>query len=539
MHKTAHVSIFLIISTLLLGMAIFAREVGLDPNPGWGKGRIALLFIALLVALIPWLLRRRSAAEQPARTDLFVFPVLLLVIGIYFWFTSVSHDLTSRYYYLLATSFRSGELSLPLNPDPALLELPNPYDPAARQGIKVPQDVSLYKGKFYLYWGPAPAFLLAVAGPLLPGKIGEVYILFISICGIFLSQYLLIMYLWQRFFPQIPRWMFVLSIAFAGLANPALWLLCQPKLYEAAIAAAQFFFISGLACAVFALSRKPVSNGGLAVAGTLWALAVGTRLVMVFAVFFMTLMMIYWIFRINRPSLLKFAGGLVPLGVPLFIGAAGLAWYNWARFGSIAETGFTYQLAGPYLQKHLNELFLPGYIFQNLYNYVLNPFAVKASFPFLYPVRGIIKPIFGWQLPPFYVAQAVTGILCAVPFTVFAFVPIAASVRQFFRKNQATDASEESAGLSLPWITTSLLGSFAFPFLSLLAFFWAAMRYAEDFMPALLLLSILGFWHGYQVLSHTSGRGKMYTVLGLILAGLSILTGIFLALSIYSNNGLL
>jgi hypothetical protein len=248
-------------------------------------------------------------------------------------------------------------------------------------------------------------------------------------------------------------------------------------------------------------------------------------------------MMIYWIFKIQRPSFAKLVVGLIPLGVPLVLGAAALAWYNWARFGSISETGFTYQLAGPYLQQHLKELFLPGYIFQNLYNYLLNPFTVKPSFPFLYPARGVVKPILHWPLPPFYVAQAVTGILCAIPFTLFAVIPIA----RLLRKSQALEAGEKAAAPSLPWITTSLIGAFAFPFLSLLAFFWAAMRYAEDFMPALLLLSILGFWQGYrdQVLSPHSRKGKMYIVLGLILAGLSALIGTLLALSVYSSNGLL
>lgn len=541
MQKTASRSIFLIISILTLGTAIFAQEIGFDTSPGWGKGRIALLILGILIACAPWVIRKRAAdSAKPAETDLFVFPMLLIVIGIYFWFTSVSHELTSRYYSLLATSFRSGELSLQLNPDPALLQLANPYNPAAREGIKVPQDLSLYKGKFYLYWGPAPSLLLAIAEPFLPGKVGEVYILFAFVCGIFLSQFLLIMHLWQRFFRGIPKWMLVLCLGFAGLANPALWLLCQPKLYETAIAGAQFFFISGLVSAIFALDRRPASNVGLILAGALWALAVGTRLVMVFPVVFMTLVIIYWVFTRNRNSLIKFAGGLIPLGVPLFLGAVALCWYNWARFGSIFETGFTYQLAGPYLQKHLDELFLPVYVFQNLYNYVLNPFTLKASFPFLSPVRGVLKEIVPWQtLPPFYTVQAITGFLCAVPFTVFAGVPLALSIKELFRKNQVKDSVEDSATFSLPWITISLIGSFAFPFISLLAFFWAAMRYAEDFMPALLLLSIIGFWQGYQIINPDTKKGKTYAALGILLTLLSISIAVFLALSIYYTNGLL
>lgn len=541
MQKTASVSIFLIISILILGMTIFARELGLDANPGWGKGRIALLIVGLLVAALPWIAARRSGdSRSEGHTDLFTFPVLLGVIGLYLWFVSISHNSTSQYYSLLATSFRNGELALPLKPDPALLALPNPYDPIARQGIKVPMDLSLFNGKFYLYWGPAPSFLLAIAQPVLPGKLREVDLLFLFMCGIFLSQFLLIMNIWQRFFPAIPKWMLLLSIAFAGFANPALWLLAQPKIYEAAIAGAQFFFIAGFVAAALSLSRQPASRWGLALAGALWALAVATRSVAVFPVAFMTLMVVYLLFRIHGRSFVRFLGEILPLGLPLLLGAFGYAWYNWARFGSLMETGFTYQLAAHHLQAQMNQLFLPGYSFQNLYNYLLNPFTIRSSFPFLYPVRGITKEILPWHvLPGMYTAQAITGILPAAPFTAFAMVPIIALLKQLRRKGQARDPNRWDNPVSLNWIITGLLGSFALPFLSLLAFFWAAMRYAEDFMPALILLSIIGFWQGYQWLPRPSRQGKIYASLGSLLAGLSILTAILLALSIYYTSGLL
>ena len=540
MLRTARVSIFLVVGILILGMGVFARQFGLDPNPGWGKGRIALVILGLLIASVPWIANKRSPADKPLQSDLFTLPALLIVIGVYFWFITVSHDVTSNYYSLLATAFRNGELNLPLNPDPALLQLPNPYDPAAREGIKVPQDLSLYNGKFYLYWGPAPSALLALAQPFLPGRLAEVDLLFLFMCGIFLAQYLLIMHLCERFFPDIPKWVLFLSIFLAGFANPALWLLSQPKIYEAAIAGAQFFFIAGFACAVLALDRQPVSRLGLALAGGLWGLAVGTRSVAVFPVVFMTAMVVYRLFQIHRRSFLRFVGELLPLGLPLFAGALGFAWYNWIRFGSLLETGFTYQLAAPYLQQHMNELFLPDYIFQNIYNYLFNPFTIKQPFPFLYPIRGRIEEILPWQtLPELYTAQAVTGFLFAVPFLIFAIVPVALVVSQLFRKDQATVPDQNEQTLSLNWIVVSLLGSFLLPFLSLLAFFWAAMRYTEDFLPALVLLSILGFWQMYRRESQNANKGKIYATLGVVLAGWSILSAVLLALSIYYTSGLL
>ena len=465
-------------------------------------------------------------------------PALLAVIGIYLAFISISHEFTSSYYSLLATSFRNGELALPLKPDPALLKLPNPYDPAARQGLKVPVDLSLYNGKFYLYWGPAPSLLVAIFQSFLSIKVSEAELLFSFMCGIFLSQFLLIMNLREHFFPETPKWLVLLSIFFAGLANPALWLLSQPKIYEAAIAGAQFFFIAGFTSAVQSLGRQPFSRWGLAVAGVCWALAVGTRSVMAFPVGFMTFMVLYLLFKTYRLSFFRFVAEVIPLGLPLFIGALGFCWYNWARFGSFFETGFTYQLAAPYLQKHINELFLPSYIFQNLYNYLLNPFTIEQSFPFLYPIRGRIEAILPWpSLPELYTAQAITGLLCTTPFLVFASLPAARYVKELFRKYRAQNFSENPNTVSFHWITISLLGSFALPCISLLGFFWAAMRYVEDFMPSLTLLSIVGFWQGYQAFSQDSNKGKMYTAVGLILAGLSIVIGVLLALSIFSTRG--
>jgi hypothetical protein len=539
MQDRKKISVFLMVGILIVGAAVFSSELGLTST--WSKGRIALLIFGLLAALVPWIpLKRSETRAQLLQSDLFAFPVLLIVIAIYLWFMSISYGSTSNYYALLASSFRHGELSLPLRPDPALLALPNPYDPSAREGIKAPLDLSLYKGKFYLYWGAAPALLLAVLGPLFSGEISDGYLLFALVCGIFLLQSLLIINIWERFFPEIPKWIVVLSMFVAGLISPSLWLLSQPKIYETAIAGGQFFFIAGLSSVISALDRPSPSGWRLALAGIFWALAVGTRSVLVFPIAFMTLMVVYWFYRISDRSLSKLAIGLVPLGLPLVLGAIAFGWYNWARFGSIVETGFSYALAGPDLQRHLSELFSPVYLIQNLYNYLLNPFIVKQAFPLIYPVRGRIDEILPWQvLPEIYSAQAITGILWTAPFSLFAGISASILLKQFFKKNQMNYLGEDSKTISLHWITTGLLGSFLLSFLSLLAFFWTAMRYGEDFMPTLTLLGLIGFWHGYQSLSENPKKNKMLPILGITLAGISIIVGTLLALSNLIASGLL
>ncbi len=90
---------------------------------------------------------------------------LLFVLIIYVWFISIgpwrSRGHTSDYYSRLASSFLHGQLALEQKPDPALLALPNPYDHKARKNVPVLGDASLYKGKYYLYFGPFPGLALA------------------------------------------------------------------------------------------------------------------------------------------------------------------------------------------------------------------------------------------------------------------------------------------------------------------------------------------------------------------------------------------
>ena len=64
-----------------------------------------------------------------------------------------------RYYNLLADAFRAGQTSLLVTPSPELLALPNPYDPAQNAALRL-HDATLYRGRYYLYFGPTPALVL-------------------------------------------------------------------------------------------------------------------------------------------------------------------------------------------------------------------------------------------------------------------------------------------------------------------------------------------------------------------------------------------
>jgi len=483
---------------------------------------------------------RRFAVTKAQPIYLLTIFSSLMVLAVYVWLVScglwTKWPATTTYYDQLATSFSRGDLALETKPDPALLALPDPYDPSARTGIQAPTDISLYNGKFYLYFGPLPALLLMIARIFSPREIGDQYLVFIFVSGIFIFQSLLLFKIKEMFFSELSPWFVPAGILVSGLICPVGWVLSLPTVYNAAITGGEFFFMAGFYFAFRALDHPSISNWGLAAAGIFWVAALGSRITQILPIGFMTLMVAIWIVsKYRRPD--KFSRSipsLLALGLMLGIGLAGLAWYNWARFGSVFETGITYQLAGPFLQKYHQELFSPVYIVQNIYNYLLIPPKLKSAFPFLIPVYGNIKPILSFlPLPGIYYSQEITGYLFNAPFILFAIIP---AVSLFSNLRQSKNSPNEGDRSLFNWLVTGLLGSFLFGFAFFLVFFWVAMRYFTDFIPTLALLSIIGFWQLHIYNARRPVRQFLFILIGIGLIAVSIIASNLIALSINSGR---
>ena len=186
---------------------------------------------SLKQALIPCILVHLKSH----RVFFFTSLSILLVITVYIWFISFGSWLSwpfitsyNVYYDRLATAFQHGSLSLEINPGPRLLALHDPYNPTARNSNNAPHpiDFSLYHGKFYLYFWPVPALFLLVVKLLSSDDIGDNYLVFVFVVGMFILQSLLIIKIWKkRFFQNIPVWMVSLCILLCGLISPILWIL--------------------------------------------------------------------------------------------------------------------------------------------------------------------------------------------------------------------------------------------------------------------------------------------------------------------------
>jgi hypothetical protein len=409
------------------------------------------------------------------------------------------------------------------------LALPNPYDPAARSGVDFPLDFSLYRGRFYLYFGPTPALILAAVKAIRPFQIGDQYVVFAAVYGIFLLESLLLTRIWRRFFAGVRLWAFPVALLAIGLTSPFTWILAVPKIYGAAITTGQFFFLGGLLAAFIALDGALSPNRVLVLAGVCLAAAVSSRITQIVPAGFLATMVLIGIINNYSRSGMRTESmrATLAFALPLALGAAGLGWYNWARFGNVFETGISYQLTGVPLRQIGPGVYSPAFILQNLYIYLFNAPELKFAFPYLRPMHGPLSSILtGFPLPKIYFSQEITGVFYSAPLVVLALTASKGPIRD------VGDDYQRSA----QWLTAALWGSFFSGFGLCLLFFWSSERYFGDFLPALLLLAAMGFWQ----LCRPSTRARVPHMLGICLAiGLmvaSVCVSSLLALSINSDG---
>jgi hypothetical protein len=442
-----------------------------------------------------------------------------VVLAAYAWFASsgtfTTWESPTRYFADLARGFAQGHLYLPTQ--------------------EARYDYSLFGGRYYLYFGPVPATILLFLRPLFPWRVGDLQLTFAFVTGTFVVQCVLALTIWNRLFRGLPTYLLSSSILLAGLASPTTFLLGNyvgGRVYEAAISGGQFFMMGGLLAAVNALERRTPAVW-LALAGSLWALAIGTRINLIVPIGFMTLMVAGWMLAREKIAL-RALTKLAHLALPLALGLAALGWYNWARFGFVLETGYNYTTnTALQVGREFKDAFDPVFVVQNLWSYLLTLPDIGPVFPYVSARRASTAPIFDWySLPDLYSAQTLTGLLFTVPFILFAFVPL---IRLVQRRPDGQDKAAAFEGQNprlLNWMVLTLSGAVLATSGVLLTYYWVAERFLADVMPTLILLSVLGFWQGFGWIPKGILWEKVYAGLGVSAAAVSIAASTLIAISV-------
>jgi len=323
------------------------------------------------------------------------------------------HD-SNGFYNLLARGFLAGHLYTPIQPSAKLLAMPNPWDPSLDDSIRW-QDMALYNGHYYLYFGAAPAVTLfapwrALTGHDMPESFGICVLCFAGFlfsCGALLRMLELAE---ARPGPVTLAFLFV----GLGVCQSVPFLLSRTAMYEIAIASGYCFVSGGL----YFLARR-----WWAASGVMFGLAVASRphLLLVGGI---ALLALLWR-RERRAGALRFAGTFAAVGLAIGV-------YNFERFGNPLEFGFRYQLAGP--GQNRIEL-APRNVVPGTYFMLLSKPELRRVFPwmrlvFRFPFDSAEKH----PLPPLYFVEPSVGALWLAPFLPLALLA--------FRRKNVKNADE-------------------------------------------------------------------------------------------------
>jgi hypothetical protein len=535
----------LIDGTAFILAAVFAHDIGLDPNMAWGRVRWVLFFggvILIFTSLLVIFPRKRKnnfidslITSETSKTLILLGHLWTFIFLIYAWFITYGNftiwNHTTHYYTQLADAFSKGNLYIDLQSGTSPFEAVDLNDPNTRPAFDDEiWDMSLYDGKLYLYWGPVPALLIAPVQSLTEKKITDNYLVFFFTAGLLIFNSLIIIKLWKKFSPEMPAKYVFICIPLIGLILPILWSTSIPNVYEAAIGAGQFFLMGGI---YFCLSifepHSPIQRRNLFLAGLFWACSVGSRAILALSVIFLVLMVVYWIIKKPRKptNWMRFLRFVIPLFIPLVVGAIIIGWYNWARFDSPLEFGLRYQITIYNLKEQSNLIFRPEYFIPNMYAYIFHPFEIISRFPFIQPtIAYIALQKFNITIPEFYYAGRMTGLLFGAPFLVIGLMHL-------FLRNNISGRKELSAfPQSFNFILLLFIGSFFLNFLIILFYFFGQIRFLVDVISQITLVAILGYW---QIISRKSElnslQSKLFLTLANLLIVLTICASVLLAFS--------
>lgn len=568
-----------LLGTTMLIIAIFAYQLHLDKNETWGPNRITVailgvffLFLGIIIFtstslgrllnlpffqrtkhLFSWIKvpyvwimepsREIPESKPPQRgTSWYAIAGALLAILVSIWYITSGRMVTwapsTTYFDRLANAFMAGQLSLLEKPPAVLATLANPYQYQNREGIGgYLWDASYYKGNYYLYWSPVPG-LMAMVATLVKSSwvVEDQFLIIFSIAGLAIVLAALFYTLQKNYFPRIPGWLIMGATLLGVLNTPVFWLVNRPSVYEVSIATGQFFLVLGVFTAICGMESQRHKILLLTITGFAWGAAIGSRIDIGFGIAWMTFLICVLLVVHSRKRQAP-AVRIMALIIPLILCGAGLAWYNYARFGNILETGHRYQLTGGGLPADYRNIVSLSYVLPNLYNILARPFEIRwGEFPFLFTpnITSSMWPkiLFFPRNVNYFFGEPIAGIFISMPTNWFLLIPLMIiPLRRFWNwlHKKPSRSLSKPGNFRSDWIAWTLTGAVFLNMGILSTFIFSTMRYEADLTPLLTILFFLcAGWASISVHSHN----RFWNIL-LILVGFSILISI--SISLFTN----
>ena len=374
------------------------------------------------------------------------------------------------YYNLLIDGWLDGQLAMKVDVPDALLKLRDPYDPQQRPiGLGL-HDASFYHGKYYLYFGAAPAVMLMLPFRVLTRTdLPEPVAVIVFVYGGFLASAAVWLRMRRKYFSESGVFTSALCVLALGFAALGPMLLRRPHVWELPIGAGYCFAMLTLLAIFESLHAMRWRGAWFAAAGFFLGLAVASRPTYLAALLLLLMPVIWWWREERRVPWRIALCGLAPLAA---VGAL-MAQHNFLRFENALEFGQNYQFSLDYESKQPH--FRPSYAAFNAWRYFFSAAQWSKYYPFIAPAA----------LPPLPAGQGgyddVYGVFANLPLAWFALVSPFAAWRR----------TGEERGRLLAWLGAAAV-LFAGLAAMMLCFFGSLARYQLEFTPALMLIACVG-----------------------------------------------
>lgn len=356
-------------------------------------------YLILAAGLCCLYLLRPGSSCYRLRTDLrrkrqWVFTAIMIVIQLLFlgrmicwntdalaWPQYMEHQ---QQYYRLTEALLEGHLDL--GEATVLAGLDNPYDPAARAeaGLGYEEfkwDQAYYNGRYYVYFGIVPVLLFYLPCYVLTGRhlphVNAVFLLgglLMAGCAYLLWQVI------RRWFPSTPYVLYLLLSITMGAASCLGYAIYKPDLYLVPILAGIVCGVWGLAFWISAKEGEEYVIWRLGAGSVCVAMIAGCRPQMLLILLAAPVLFGGAALQRQKRFARKDVGQALALCLPFVVAAAGIMWYNVARFGSVWDFGASYNLT-------TNDMTHRGWVWARcglgIFSYLLQPVRIDSVFPFL------------------------------------------------------------------------------------------------------------------------------------------------------------
>lgn len=244
----------------------------------------------------------------------------------------------------------------------ALQKLDNPYEWKQRAGMVYKWDRAFYNGKYYCYFGIVPVLFIylpiyLITGILISTKYVSIFLILLTV----IMMYKLALTIADKWYRKVNPWIVLGTMACFVNVSMLLYCVNGAKFYEVATVSALACALGGIDCIINAFEKNKTKKKLLLAGAILMALSVGCRPNFALASFMVLPLVLNGLAKSGgfkktkgkRKNLINYIKAvfskknitaIVVFAVPYVIIGLGLMYYNYIRFGSIAEFGAKYQL---------------------------------------------------------------------------------------------------------------------------------------------------------------------------------------------------